>query len=578
MPSPRIEEPSIPKDGRSVVVNQGFNDLFQTLAPTVVQVGSNYIGNEMEQRALADIQGSLAATKQQLLENTQAPRPPEVDSAVSDYAQRVSRINSAVDQGAIGKDTATTRVNALTREYSRRFPAFASEFTSRNSALEATVEQAFAADAQLAAASRRSEEDAAVRTAVAAHGFNPDNAADVQVYMNIKQQAFMDTVLEAKLKRDKAAKEIQDAQAAHNTQLWLSSNLLEEMTGWLKGYDEVLNRGGPAAAEQYFTQRQLDMAAKATAWFYEMEQRIPPGPEQDRVRAGFNDMLDRIEKAGDPTKLSAITSSLRDVMRQRSEIGFMASLSPAVRDLYSAFGPNFGQVIESVTNFVAKESTLRTRLGDAGYERMQAAFGEILGVSIGPNTQIPPNGLAVLQETTAAVAQGTARPSPQAAAAGVVLMEGRANMTPEQFNNAYSAVVDGGKTQPLHWFTRADNIPKVGFVQQNPRFQRQVAREVSLARQYFSRNPDARIQFREDAEGNPAWVIVDKGRVLLSSTPPVSPEGNMITQAWPNSVRDTLNAGSILGNAGYAFPDMDRLLSDLNPVVNPVKPANQSSQ
>lgn len=576
MPSPRIAEPSIPKDGRSIVQDNTASDVFAALAPTVAQIGVNYIGNEMQNKAIQEIGANLQATKDALLQQTSAPRPPEADAAVSDYARRVSNVNSAVDQGKIGANAAKTRIDALTREYSRRFPAFASEFTDRNSQLEDTITTAFQQDATIAAASQRAEEDAATRKLIADHGFNPDDPQAVQLWMNLKQQAFIDAALESKYKRDKAAQEQAAEMSAHRVQLSVTSNILEQMTSWLKGYDDIVRTGGPAAAEQYFTQRSIAMAAMGAKWEAQIIQEVPPGPQQDRLISQVRGLMENIGKAGSPQQLSGIASGIREVIESRAKTGFMVNLNPGTREIYAAFGPNLGNAIQNINDFIRNQDNYERSFGKAAYQQMLGDMGDMLGIQITSRTELPPDAPARIQGVTAEVVEGRAPPNKEGAAAGSFLMNGGANLNPVQTERAYNALVDGGRTLPLSWFTRTDRINKAVILQNNPRMQRQVAREVAMIRQYTSQNPDARMVLREEPNGEVTWNIVDKGRVLLSSKQPVSEQGMAISQAWPDAIRDTLNAGSVLGSQGVVFNDLDRLFSDLNPAVNPVQPPSST--
>lgn len=576
MPSPRIAEPSIPKDGRSIVQDNTASDVFAALAPTVAQIGVNYIGNEMQNKAIQEIGANLQATKDALLQQTSAPRPPEADAAVSDYARRVSNVNSAVDQGKIGANAAKTRIDALTREYARRFPAFASEFTDRNSQLEDTITTAFQQDATIAAASQRAEEDAATRKLIADHGFNPDDPQAVQLWMNLKQQAFIDAALESKYKRDKAAQEQAAEMSAHRVQLSVTSNILEQMTSWLQGYDQVGDKGGPAAAEQYFTQRSMAMAAMGAKWEAQIIQEVPPGPQQDRLISQVRGLLENVRKAGSPQELSAIASGIREVMESRAKTGFMVNLNPGTREIYAAFGPNLGSAIQNLNDFIKLESRYTDTFGAAAYRQMRDDMGDMLGIQIGNRTELPPDAPARIQETTAAVVQGRMPPSKEGAAAGSYLMNGGARMNDAETEKAYNAQIDGGRTVPLSWFMRQDRIRVAATLQNNPKMQRQVAREIALIRPLLADHPDARMYTLDGPNGTVTWQIRDKGRVLLNSEPRVTEQGTPISDAWPDAARDTLNALSTFGLNGIIFGDGDRLMSDLNPVANPVQPPSST--
>lgn len=422
MPSPRLQEPAIPKDSRSPAQDSTAYDLFQTAGPAVVEVGTNIITNEYQDRAASAIQQEVIATQGNLrtLDNFQGGGEAKA-GAVSEYATRVSTLDRAVAQGKIGANSAKNRVNALTREYSRRFPAFASEFTGRNSALESAAETAVQGSREVELWNARAEEFKAVRARMQAMPWlNPDNPSHVQEFMNLEKEIFM-TELDGKRAAANGVRTAhQRAQYNAMFQQNLAGSLQDVTTAANKELIRVFSNQDPVARGGQMTGARLKIAQRFDSLIEQVALDPSLEPEDKRI---YTDMLKNrkqtmLEIASLETLSKEIENSV-NILKGAATSRVLVIPGVATSAALNSVGLGPVETVDALSNLLLREQAIKANFIASGYTTKQAdqAFNQISAPLLAAYPGLASAGVAGSQHRIVADAKDAQEGKPSAAGA-----------------------------------------------------------------------------------------------------------------------------------------------------------------
>lgn len=605
MPSPRLGEPSIPKDGRSVVQDNTYSDMFQLAAPVAVEVGQAYLGSEFQQQGEAAIVGAYQES-QKALAALQPAAQEETNQAVTAYDRQAADIRSAVQQGAIGASSAKMRLDSLTRDYARRFPAFASEFTSRNSDLNSQAAALFEQDSALAQQAVQAQEVTRIRNMVVDAGLNPNNPADVAYVRQFAAKA-----VAAKAADNEATIAGRDDIARRKAAAGVAQVDIVGLLG------PVVNRIGSAMQQLKVNPRDPNSKVKYDAAVAEITAAI--NAARGKVLTNSNLPADSAEAKALLSVIDSYESSLRNATDVNSLFDYTSLASKSFQDaLKSGFfvrlnlanpvaaesvaaGVNPADIIRSFTEFAVRSAASDVRVGSTAIKAANDYFRAIMG-STG-DTQIDASNA----EEAGADAVDPKKPTtPRSALASREIL--RMFTTDVQTNTLDEAQIE-------LFYRRNTSLPPgqrlslgaIGTMIMNEQNQRgtntfysgisrtpdlgnQVTRGiarannelVSLSRDY----DDIRLYWNKDDN---QWALAGRRKsdgeaIQLQNSHPVFRHSEDMAVGsdeaqFPASgeLRDTLNGLKVLVNQGYNNKDVLTLFDSLNPLVNPPAARTPSS-
>jgi hypothetical protein len=558
----------------------------------VLEAGTSIVTKEYDEQAQAAISQTLQETQQQLAQ-LQEPVQAEVNGVVSEYDRKVSNINNAVAQGAIGSSTAKMRLDSLTREYARRFPGFASEFTSRNTDLTTQAASLFEQDAAMAAQKVQAAEVQRVRNMVIDANRDPNNPNDVAIVrlFGARAAAAQARKIEAELRA--ADDEERAAANAGVVQVEITGRLGALVSGIQARMAGIAsNPTAPGANEAYLASK-AELTNAISQARLQVIGNLPANSEESKaLLAVIESFESTLETASDANKLLAWSNAANNNFESSLKHNFLARLPPSVAGAIAS-GQDISRVGESYQRLLL-DTTAEATMGSIPYRAIRRSLEAQLGV-IRASDQV--RGAAVQGAIEDALDPNKPTTVNSAAAAEVMLRMFTEDSTTEDMDEKTTNLLyrrlmglPPGKRISLGGIaTRIQNEQNqrgtntvFTSIRNTPELEAQLRFAIGRFKQDISRYENVRLRHHADEQG---WDLLgekDGRTVILQTSKPFfvpsedpSVGSNEISFPLSGEIRDTMNGIQVLYANGLLTQDMKALLDELN---SPAKPANQSSQ